>query len=170
MLTSILLDHSANAHPDLISLISNCLNRRIDLRPDANRARKITDATLKMCVINYTLINQRLANNKARFLLVNQPTRKAKFRLKYSLTLFFRRSTNSLVDQMIKIMEQVGIWRFPFEFYFYKFKYTNNLEDMVREQTGKLEEEQQRVLNFACHFYAMVIFSRLKFYKNYCRG
>lgn len=112
MLTSILLDHSANAHPDLISLISNCLNRRIDLRPDANRARKITDATLKMCVINYTLINQRLANNKkniARFLLVNQPTRKAKFRLKYSLTLFFRRSTNSLVDQMIKIMEQVGI-------------------------------------------------------------
>lgn len=48
MLTSILLDHSANAHPDLISLISNCLNRRIDLRPDANRARKITDATLKM--------------------------------------------------------------------------------------------------------------------------
>jgi hypothetical protein len=35
-------------HPDLVNLLHKCFNGRIDLRPDANMARKITDATLKM--------------------------------------------------------------------------------------------------------------------------
>uniref|UniRef100_A0A914GU92 guanylate cyclase n=1 Tax=Globodera rostochiensis TaxID=31243 RepID=A0A914GU92_GLORO len=71
-------------HPDLVALMRRCFSTT-DQRPDANMARKITDATLKM--------------------------------------------SGSLVDQMIKNMEQ----------------YTGNLENMVKEQTGKVELEQQKI-------------------------
>ncbi|KAL3076301.1 hypothetical protein niasHS_013572 [Heterodera schachtii] len=71
-------------HPDLVALMRRCFGTP-EQRPDANMARKITDATLKM--------------------------------------------SGSLVDQMIKNMEQ----------------YTGNLENLVKEQTGKLELEQQKI-------------------------
>uniref|UniRef100_A0A183CMA0 guanylate cyclase n=1 Tax=Globodera pallida TaxID=36090 RepID=A0A183CMA0_GLOPA len=71
-------------HPDLVALMRRCFSTT-DQRPDANMARKITDATLKM--------------------------------------------SGSLVDQMIKNMAQ----------------YTGNLENMVKEQTGKVELEQQKI-------------------------
>lgn len=88
MLTSILLDHSANAHPDLISLISNCLNRRIDLRPDANRARKITDATLKMCVIKlYT--NNLLEKKYCAFSAGKSTNKKSKISVKIFSNIVF---------------------------------------------------------------------------------
>lgn len=35
-------------HPDLISLMHKCFNGKMELRPDTNMIRKITDATLKM--------------------------------------------------------------------------------------------------------------------------
>ncbi|KAI6173839.1 Guanylate cyclase [Aphelenchoides besseyi] len=48
-------------HPDLVSLMHRCFNGRVDLRPDANMARKITDATLKM---PGSLVDQMIKNTE----------------------------------------------------------------------------------------------------------
>lgn len=60
-LTSDFILDEPEIHPDLVSLMHKCFNGKVDLRPDTNMARKITDATLK---ISGGLVDQMIKNTE----------------------------------------------------------------------------------------------------------